>query len=453
MKYYVVIIGAGFGGHTAALRLGKLGKSVALVDRDRVGGVCLLRGCIPSKAMIHAAELFHTSKSSQTMGIHGDASIDLDAVYDWKNGIVNTFVKGIEAQCRRAGVELIHGEASIISRDTVRVTGDNTQDINAKNIIIATGSSPIQIPGFEFDGKFILGSRDILAMRDVPERFCIIGGGAIGLEMGTFFAKLGSNVTVLEMESNLLTFIDRDAARIIKKSLNALGIDIRTGTRAKACKIGDSGVTVEIEDDSGTAGETFDRVLVAVGRRPNIGGFGLKNLGLDIGPGGFITVDENMMTSVPGIYAIGDVAGQPMLAHKAAQEGLIAADSIVGRVSDHSRIVPLAMFTDPEISMVGITEAEARSRGIGVIAKRLYFAAIGRAMTMNDTRGFVKLVVADNSRKILGIQVVGQDASNLISEGVLALDRGMTVDELANIIHPHPTLSEAIGECARLFVE
>ena len=454
MDVDVVIIGAGFGGYTAALRLGNLGKNVVMVDRDRAGGVCLLRGCIPSKAMIHAAELLHSSKNSQNIGITADTTIDINKVYEWKNSIVDNYVAGIESQCKRAGVNLIHGEASIVSKNSVKVDIDGKEEpleIITDNIIIATGSSPIQIPGFEFDGKFILSSSDILSLKDIPETMCIIGGGAIGLEMGTFFTKLGSKVTIVEVEKRILTFIDKDAARIISKGLDELGIDIRTGTSAKACQIANSQINVNLENDAGNTNETFDMVLVAVGRHPNSSGSGLENLNMETDEKGFIKIDSNMMTTVPGIYAIGDVAGQPMLAHKAAQEGLIAADAIAQKKSKYSRLVPLAMFTDPEISMVGLTEENARAKGLKVTCKRLYFAAIGRAMTMNDTRGFVKLIVEDESRKILGIQIVGYDASNLISEGVLAVEMGMTVDELASIIHPHPTLSEALGECARLF--
>ncbi len=449
-KADVVIIGAGSGGYVAALRLARYGKKVVLVEKDRVGGVCLLRGCIPSKAMVYASEVYRLANSSQHIGIVGEISLDFVKLHEWKEEVIDKIVGGIEGQCKRLGVEVMVGEAKITSPTTVQV---GSETIETEHIIVATGSTPRSIPGFEFDGQSILSSKEILALIELPTSLCVIGGGAIGLEMGTFFAKLGTKVTIVELQERILPFIDKDVTNVVVKSLKELGIVVHTGTTALRYEKSGDKLTVWLKTADGEEKQEFDKVLVAVGRSPNSKGFGLEELGVNVDAGGFVVVDETMRASVPNIYAIGDVAGQPMLAHKASYEGCIAADAIASKQLTFASQTPIAIFTDPEIGMVGMTEDKAKLKGLEIVCKRFYFAALGRALAKHDPRGFVKFVVSARTQRLLGVQIVGNEASSLISECVLAIENGMTVKELATIIHPHPTMSEAIGELARALQE
>jgi len=441
----VIVIGAGSGGYAAALSLSKHGKKVILIESEKAGGVCLNSGCIPSKAFLYMASQYY-NKENEKIGITCSSKIDLVKFQEWKYGIIQKTIDNILAGCKKAGVEYISGRASLMPGKRGKL--DTGIEFSAENIILATGSVPRSIPGFTFDHSRILSNEDILAMTEVPLSICIIGGGAIGVEMATFLAKLGSKVTVVEALAKILPNTDDDVSRAVVRSLKELGISIHVNSMATCGETGPGGLQVHINtcpEDS----LAFDKILIAVGRKANIEGLGLKDAGIEIDEAGFIRVNEKMGTSQPGIFAIGDVIGGAQLAHKATQDGLMVADTIMGIESDYSMLTPYVVYSDPEVASVGMTETEAK--GIpGTIVKRYYFAALGKALAMNDTRGFVKIVAAENGQ-ILGVHIVGHESSNLIGEALLAIEKKMTVKDLAKLMHPHPTLCEALGECARAF--
>ncbi len=449
----VAIIGGGPGGYVCAIRLGQLGKKVVLIERARPGGTCLLWGCIPSKGLIHAADLFSKMKEAEALGITtGEVTVDFKKVQAWKGAVVEKLAAGIQGLLKAAKVETIKGEARLKGPREIEVkTAKGTETVAAQQIVIGTGGGPIPIPGFAFDGKRVISSKEALELDAVPKRMVLIGGGVIGLELGGVYAKLGTKVTVIEMMDQLLPGIDPDLVRVVGRRLKEAGVEVFLKAKAKAAVVGAKGVDVSFENDKGEA-KTLeaDVCLVAVGVRPATKDLGLEAAGVKADAKGFLPVNPTMQTNVPNIYAIGDVTGPPLLAHKASKQGIVAAEAIAGKkgAAYDVRAMPGAVFTDPEIATVGITAAEAKAKGIEVKTGMFPFIALGRAHTTGDVDGFVKIVADAKTDVVLGVHIVGPEASNLISEGALAIEMGATAEDLALTIHPHPTLPEGLMEAA-----
>jgi dihydrolipoamide dehydrogenase len=447
-----LVIGGGPGGYVAGIRLGQLGVKTLVVERGRFGGVCLTVGCIPSKALISAAKLVEKARGGGAMGITcSDVKVDLGKMQEWKGGIVDRLVGGVEYLLEKNKVATLRGEAKFVSPNEVDVkTEDGVERVEAKNVVIATGSRPVPIPGFDFDGEHVLSSTDALALEQLPGKLLVIGGGYIGLELGIMFSKLGTELTVVEMMDQLLPGMDPDLVKVVHRGLKKKKVPVHLGAKALGWKKGKKG-GVEVEVDTGKKTETLtaDAILLTVGRKPNVENLGLEEIGVAMRDG-FVGVDERMRTSVPGVWAIGDVAGNPMLAHKASKEGEIAAEAISGKPSAMDvRAIPAVVFTDPEIAYAGWTEAQARDKGHEVQVGRFGFTALGRALTMGENEGFVKTVVDAKTKDLLGVGIVGPEASELVAEATLALEMGASVEDVALTIHAHPTLAEAMMESAK----
>lgn len=448
----VLVIGAGPGGYAAAIRLGRLGKKVTLVDKEFVGGVCLNAGCIPSKALITAAKTFEKMRQAGSMGIHAESvSVDLERMQEWKQGIVERLSRGIRQLCKHAGVELILGHASFAGERKLKIASrDGEETLEAENVLIATGSRAGEIPGFSFDGKLIISSTEALELKRVPSQMVVIGGGYIGMELGMMYSKLGARVTLVEMLDQLLPGFPEDIVQVITRRLKKQGIDYHVSARARGWEKCGEGVRVQVETPQGELSLPAELVLLTVGRRPNLQGLQLEKTGLAVDERGFLPVNSRLQTQVPGIYAIGDAVGNPMLAHKSSKEAEVAAEVIAGKRSELDyAAIPAVVFTDPEIATVGLSEKEAAERGFEVLIGRFPFAASGRAMTTLETEGFVKIVADKSTRRVLGVHIVGPEASDLISEGALALEMGAHLEDIAHTIHPHPTLSESLMEAAQ----
>jgi len=448
-KTQALVIGAGPGGYVAAIRLGQLGIQTLVVDKAALGGTCLNVGCIPSKAMITAAKFADKARHAESMGIKvGSVEVDMPGVIRWKDDVVKKLVGGVGTLLKGHGIEVLNGRATFRGPKTVEVmTEKGPVTVEADHTIIATGSIPLAIPGFVPDGQRIIDSTGALALTSLPNRMVVIGGGYIGLELGTAYAKLGTKVTVLEGTDQLLPGFDPEIAKLIERKLKKLGVEIVLKAKAKGWSEGINGVAVQYEADGGTKTAVCDKVLVTVGRKPYSEGLGLEAAGLTVDAKGFITVDNQMRTQVPGIYCIGDLAGQPMLAHKASREGEVAAEVIAGRPSAmDARTIPAVVFTDPEIATAGIMEHEAKAQGLDVHVGKFPFAALGRALTTQETDGFFKVVLDRKTEEILGVAIVGPNASDLIAEATLAIEMGALFDDLALTIHAHPTLPEGLKE-------
>ena len=451
-----LVIGAGPGGYVAGIRLGQLKKKAMVVERDKPGGICLNVGCVPSKALINASKLYDKLRHGADIGLLADnVRVDMARLQAWKGEVVSKLTGGVRTLLKMNGCDYRTGAARLTSRNTVELSEkDGKVAIQADNIVIATGSRPIEIPGFKFDGNRIVDSTGALDFQAVPERFVVIGGGYIGIEIGTLYAKLGSKVTVVEALPAILPGNDPELVQVVARKLKKLGVEVMTGAKAKSWveKDGRASVTVTLQGDKGDGKEATvdaDKVLVAVGRRPNSEGLGLEELGVKIDRG-FITVDRRLRTNVPGIYAIGDVAGQPMLAHKASKEAEVVAEVIAGHRAEFDvRAIPAVIFGDPEIATAGITAEEAEKRGHQVKVGKFPFVALGRALANADSDGFVKVVIDAASKEVLGIHVVGNGASDIIAEAALAIEMGALADDISLTIHAHPTLPEAIMEAAK----
>lgn len=448
----VLVVGAGPGGYVAAIRAAQLGKDVTLVEQDELGGICLNVGCIPSKALIYAAYLYEKIKHLDKIGISAkDVQLDMERMQAWKESVVKKLTGGVKQLCEGNGINIIKGKATFTSAKKCLVESEHgTQAIEFKNCIIATGAVPMTIPGFEIDGETVMDSTGALALKKLPESLIVIGGGYIGLELGMVYAKLGNKVTVVEMLDQLLPGTDAELVRLVARKARALGIEVYLKSQAKELKRSKSGAQLLIATPDGEKKLEAEKVLVSVGRRPNTPPeLGLDKLGVQPGPKGFLKVDAQMRTSNPHVYAIGDVAGQPLLAHKASHEGIVAAEVICGLPSAADwQTVPAVIFTDPEIAYAGMSEAEAQKAGYKPLIGKFPFAALGRALSMNETEGFIKIIADEATKVVLGVQIVGPEASTLISEAVLAIEMGATLEDLALTIHPHPTLPEGLMEAA-----
>lgn len=453
LKTTAVIVGGGPGGYVCAIRLGQLGVQTILVDKGILGGVCLNVGCIPSKALIHAAKTAQKLQHSDDIGITADnVTIDMKKVQQWKSGIIKKLTGGVGQLCKGNGVDVMKGFGKLADKNTLSVldrNGKETHRISFEHAVLATGTEAIEIPAFKFDGKQIISSAEALDLTAVPESMIVIGGGYIGLEMGGAYAKLGSDVTVVEMMDQVLPGFDKDIVALVAKKLRKDGVTLRTGTKAVEVKKDKDSVSLTVEKDGKQEAITAEKMLVSVGRRPILDGMGFDEVGLER-DGQFLKVDEQRRTTVPHIFAIGDIAGQPMLAHKASHEGEVVAEVIAGKnVAYDAAAIPAVVFTDPEIATTGLSESEAKDQGIDVMTGKFPFAALGRAMTTNDTTGFVKVVAEKSSHIIVGVQIVGNGASDMISEGTAAIELGATLEDVSLSVHPHPTLSEAVMEAAK----
>nr|BAL54238.1 dihydrolipoamide dehydrogenase [uncultured Acetothermia bacterium]BAL60268.1 dihydrolipoamide dehydrogenase [Candidatus Acetothermum autotrophicum] len=448
----LLIVGGGPGGYVAAIRAAQLGKDVTLVEKDELGGICLNVGCIPSKALIYAAYLYEKIKRAQEFGISAqEVHVNLERLQAWKESVVKRLTGGVKRLCEGNGVTVIKGKATFISPKKCLVESEHgTQTIEFKDCIIATGAVPITIPGFEVDGEIVLDSTGALALKKLPESLIVIGGGYIGLELGMVYAKFGSKVTIVEMLENLLPGTDPELTRLVARKAKELKMDVYLKSQAKELKKGRDGAHLTVQTQEGEVKLSAEKILVSVGRRPNTPPeLGLERVGVQPDPKGFLKTDAQMRTSVPHIYAIGDVAGPPLLAHKASHEGLVAAEAICGHKSAADwQTVPAVIFTDPEIAYAGLSEAEAQQAGYKTVTGKFPFAALGRALTMGETEGFIKIIADAETKVVLGVQIVGPEASTLISEAVLAIEMGATLEDLALSIHPHPTLPEGLMEAA-----
>lgn len=454
----VLIIGGGPGGYVAGIRAGQLGLDAIVVDPQPMGGTCLNVGCIPSKALIHAADEFRTAveqAASAPLGISvSEPRVDLSKTMAWKDGIVGTLNRGVSGLLAKVGTGIIAGTATVVDGKTVSVsTADGPQTVTADHLIIATGSAPTALAHIPFgdntDGVSVISSTEALALTEVPDRLVVVGGGYIGLELGTAFAKLGSSVTVVEAEAELLSIYDRELTRPVVRTLRSLGVEVLTSTMAQS--VSDAGLVVAAEDGT-TRTLDADQVLVTVGRKPVLAGFGLEDLALTM-DGPFLKVDEQCRTSMRDVWAIGDVTGEPMLAHRAMKQGEVVAEAIAGRAAAFDPVtVPAIVFTDPEIVTVGLSPEEAGQNNIETGQKTVVgtfpLSANGRSMTLNSSGGFVRVVARADDHLVLGIQAVGQGVAELSAAFGLALEMGARLEDIADTIHAHPTVGEGFAEAA-----
>jgi len=450
----LLVIGGGPGGYAAAIRGGQLGLDVTLVEADAYGGTCLNAGCIPSKALIHVSDLAHEVENAEGMGLHARADVDMEALVGWKDGVVDQLTGGVEKLCKANGVNLIAGRAEFVDDSTARVVhggeGQGSESINFERAVVATGSRPIELPGLPFDGESILSSRDVLALESLPDSMVVVGGGYIGMELSTALAKLGCSVTVVEMLDDVLPAYGDDVTRLVRSRAESLGIEFTFGEAAQGWTDTGDGVRIETETEEGEESEyEASKVLVAVGRQPVTDTCNPGAAGLEPNDDGVLETDERTETAVEGIHAVGDVAGEPMLAHKAYREGHVAAEVAAGEPAalDH-RAVPAAVFTDPEIGSVGLSAAEAEEEGFDPVVGEMPLNASGRALTLGASEGFVRIVADADTEFVLGARIVGPEAAELIAEVGLAIEMGARLEDIAATIHTHPTLSEAVGEAA-----
>jgi dihydrolipoamide dehydrogenase len=455
IKTQIVVVGAGPGGYAAAFYAADLGKKVILVEREkRLGGVCLNRGCIPSKALLYATHQITAAKESEHRGItFWPPTVDLSKLRAWKESIVEKLAGGVATLAKMRGVQVIQGRGYFEGSQTLRVeTEQGQQFIQYDQAILAVGSVAAMPKVFDLGNPRIMTSTEALEVEDIPENLLVVGGGYIGMELGTVYAALGSKITVVEALDNVLTGADSDLARPVVANAKKMFKEIRL--KAKVVKMATAGkqIKVEMEHNGQKLSELYDRVLVAVGRAPNSADLGLENTKVELDEKGFVKVNERQQTNDPNIYAIGDIAGGILLAHKAHKEARIAVEVINGEnsVFEHV-IIPAVVFTDPELAWCGLTEAEAKERGVKYEVAKFPWPASGRAMTFDRTDGLTKMLIDPESDRVLGVGIVGAGAGELISEAVLALEMGATAEDIALSVHPHPTLSETLMECADVF--
>ena len=452
----VLVIGGGPGGYAAAFRAADLGLDVTMADiEERPGGVCLFRGCIPSKTFLYLAELIHDAGRTEAMGIRfSKPEIDLAALRAWKEKVIDKLSGGLVTLSDARGVQRIQGKATFESADTARISGMETVRIRFKSAIVATGSAPTPLPGTAFvEGGRIMDSSGALALADIPESLLVVGAGYVGLEMGSVYAALGSKVTLVEMGKRILPGVDEDLARPLSTRLEASFAAMQFESSVEKMSESGDGVDVAFSGRIDPKQQRFDRVLVAVGRRAATEDLGLENTGVETDERGFIVVDDRMRTAEERIFAVGDVVGGAMLAHKATYEGKIAAEVIAGKPAIFdARAIPAVVYTDPQVAWCGLTEQEARQKDIPYEVQRFPWKFSGRALTMDAAEGMTKILADPETKRIIGVGIVGRNTEGMISEGTLAMEMGALAEDMALTIHPHPTLSETEGEAAEIFL-
>jgi len=451
----IVVVGGGPGGYAAAFFAADHGRKVILIEQEsRLGGVCLNRGCIPSKALLHATKVMQEARESGFRGISFESpKIDLAKMRAWKNSVLEKLGSGIKGLAQRRNVEVIHGRGNFQDSSTLRVeTTDGQKFIRFEKAIIAVGSKPALPKVFDLGNPRIMTSTEALEIEEIPKRLLVIGGGYIGMEMGTVYAALGSEVVVVEAMDSILAGADPDLVRPVAKLAEKHFKEIRLSTKVVKMATAGKQIKVVVEKDGKQAEELYDRVLVSVGRVPNADNIGLDSTKVELAERGFIKVDSHQRTADPNIYAIGDAVGGLMLAHKASREARVAVENILGDETEFKDVViPAVVFTDPEVAWCGLTEAEAKAKGIAVEVVKFPWAASGRALSFDRVDGLTKLIVDPETERILGVGIVGAGAGELIGEGTLAVEMGATVADLAATVHPHPTLSETLMEAAEVF--
>jgi dihydrolipoamide dehydrogenase len=449
-SYDAIVIGGGPGGYTAAIRLGQLGKRVLCIEQERLGGVCLNWGCMPTKALLHVGEIIHAARDLRAMGVEfGEPAINLGGLNAWKSKMIDDLVNGIATLLRANHVESLTGSAELADAHSVRVRTKEgaTQTLAAANIVVATGSEPIALPGVTRNGTTVLNSDDAVRLEALPKRLLIIGAGVIGLEFATIYARLGCQVTVVELLDRALGETDLEISTLLLRILKKQGITVHLKTKAAAVTVQGDRVSAVLEGELNEKRE-FDAVLVAVGRRPRTAGLGLEKVGVKL-ERGFVVVDEQRRSSVPHVYAIGDCAGAPLLAHKAMKEGIVAAEAIAGQaVAYDPMAVPNCVYTDPQVATAGLSEEQAKASGHEVRIGRFRLAALGRARTVGVSDGMVKIVADAATDLVLGVHIVSPTAESMIAEAVLAIELGATAQDLGLTMHPHPTFSESVMEAA-----
>lgn len=449
-----LVVGAGPGGYVAAIRAAQTGQKVTIVERGALGGVCLNVGCIPSKALISVGHRFEQAKHSDDMGVvASEVKLDWAKAQAFKDSVVSKLVGGVEGLLKGNKVDIVKGEAYFVDGNTVRVIdGEKAQTYTFKNAILATGSRPVEIPTFKFTER-VINSTGALSLPEVPEKLVVIGGGYIGTELGSAYANLGSQVTIIEGGKDILAGFEKQMTQIVKKGLKKKGVEVVVGASAKGVEENENGVVVTYEAGGEEKTVEANYVLVTVGRRPNTDEMGLEEIGIKFAERGLLEVDKQCRTSIPNIYAIGDIVAGPQLAHKASYEGKVAAEAIAGEKSVVDYLaIPAVCFTDPELATVGYSEEQAKAEGIEVKAAKFPFAANGRALALNQTEGFVKLVARKEDGLLIGAQIVGAGASDMIAEMGLAIEGGMTAEDVALTIHAHPTLGEITMEAAEVLL-
>jgi dihydrolipoamide dehydrogenase len=455
MKTYdLAVIGSGPGGYVAAIRAAQLGLKTCLIEKDStLGGTCLNVGCIPSKALLESSELFAATRdelAQHGVGV-GAPALDLPTMMQRKERIVGELTGGVAQLMKKNKIEVLHGRGRLLAAERVVVEGEGgTQELEARHVILATGSTSVELPFLPYDGLRVVDSTGALAFEQVPEHLIVVGAGAVGLELGSVWRRLGARVTVVEMMPQIVPAADGQMAKTLQRSLKQQGLDIRLKTRVMAAEVDDGGVTLTLQDAKEQSEQLQgDRVLVAVGRRPCSGNLGLDTAGVALDDKGRVAVDDQLRTAVPTIYAIGDLVRGPMLAHKAEDEGIAAAETIAGSPGHvNYDAIPGVVYTHPELAWVGLTEVDAKERGIDYRVGRFLFRANGRAKSLAQEEGMVKILARADDDRILGVHIVGPRASDLIPEGVLALELGASAEDLARTVHAHPTLAETIKEAA-----
>ncbi len=458
-RFDLMIIGSGPGGYVAAVRAAQLGMKTACVEKhSRPGGVCLNVGCIPSKALLDSSEYFHMAKDRfQEHGVGtGEITLDLETMMNRKDKVIKTLTDGIEGLFKRNKVTGIQGVARLIAKDRVEVKKEfdknEKETYEADAILLATGSEPIQVPGLEFDGDKIISSTHALSLSSVPNHLGIVGGGYIGLELGSVWRRLGAEVTVIEMLPGIASTLDGQVARRLQKILTGQGLNFQLKTKVIEAKVAKDIVNVKVEKEGKEDSFEFNRLLVAVGRKPLTRGLGLEDMGIKTDEKtGHVIVDEKYRTSIPSIYAVGDIIAGPMLAHKASAEGIAAVECIAGLPGEvNYDAIPFIAYTWPEAASVGLTEEQVKERGISYVKSTYPFTGNGRALCMGETEGFVKIIAHKKTNRILGVHILGPRASDMIAECVLAMEFGASAEDLARTVHGHPTLSETIHEAAMM---
>ncbi|MBM7837500.1 dihydrolipoamide dehydrogenase [Alkalihalobacillus xiaoxiensis] len=447
-----LVIGSGPGGYVAAIRAAQLGQKVTIVEKNSLGGVCLNVGCIPSKALIQAGHRAHLAKTSDDIGIMAEnVTVDFDKVQEWKGSVVKKLTGGVEGLLKGNKVEIIRGEAYFSGEDSVKIMDEKSSSTyKFKNCIIATGSRPIELPSFKYTDR-VINSTGALALKEVPKKMVVIGGGYIGIELTGAYANLGTEVTVLEGSKQILPGFEKQMAKLVEKKLKKNGVTFHTEAMAKGVEETDKGVKVTAEVKGEEQVIEADYVLVTVGRAPNTDELGLEGIGLDMTDRGLINVDNQCRTSVKNIYAIGDIVAGPALAHKASYEAKVAAEAISGEASVVDYLaIPAVCFSEPELATVGYTDKEAKDAGYDVKASKFPFAANGRALSLNDSDGFMKLITRKEDGLVIGAQIAGPNASDMIAEVGLAIEAGMTAEDIALTIHAHPSLGEITMEAAEV---